>query len=421
MQKQNNIPQLRFPEFIGEWERKKLGDITFKTDKKNKQKEILPVYSISNKFGFIPQSEQFDGIDSIERGYDTSLYKIIENNTFAYNPARINVGSIGYNENLGRVIVSSLYVCFQTKENINANFLSHFFTTSKFNNSVLTNGEGGVRIYLFYENFSSISFSIPSLPEQKRIASFFSVVDKKIDELKQKKNLLEQYKKGVMQKLFSQELRFKDENGKKFPKWEKKRFGDIFSFRVTNSYSRENLNFNAGEIKNIHYGDIHTKFNSHFDITKEYVPFINSEIELKRIAEDNYCKEGDLIIADASEDYADVGKCIEIVNLKGEKVLAGLHTILARPNKHKMSLGFNGHLMKSENIRLQIRTIAQGSKVLSISATRLSNCTLDIPCEKEQTRIANFISALDDKIKHTDVEIKKMGVWKKGLLQKMFV
>ena len=224
-----------------------------------------------------------------------------------------------------------------------------------------------------------------------------------------------------MQKLFSQELRFRDENGKEFPKWEKKRFGDIFSFRVTNSYSRENLNFNSGEIKNIHYGDIHTKFNSHFDITKEYVPFINSEIELKRIAEDNYCKEGDLIIADASEDYADVGKCIEIVNLKSEKVLAGLHTILARPNKHKMSLGFNGHLMKSENIRLQIRTIAQGSKVLSISATRLSNCTLAIPCEKEQTKIANFLSAIDDKINRTENQIHQTQQYKKGLLQNMFI
>jgi type I restriction enzyme S subunit len=106
-------------------------------------------------------------------------------------------------------------------------FINHFFDTTKFNNSVLSNGEGGVRIYLFYENFSLIPISIPNLPEQKRIASLFTVLDKKIAELKRQKSLLEQYKKGLMEKLFSQELRFKDENGKVFPEWGNHRIGDV--------------------------------------------------------------------------------------------------------------------------------------------------------------------------------------------------
>ena len=419
MEKQKNIPKLRFPEFTGEWEKKKLGDITNKTDKKNKNKEVLPVYSISNKFGFIPQSEQFEGMDSIDRGYDTSLYKIIENNTFAYNPARINVGSIGYNENLGRVIVSSLYVCFQTIENVNDRFLNLFFDTTKFNNSVLSNGEGGVRIYLFYENFSLIPFAIPTLPEQTRIASFFTALDKKIAQLKQKKTLLEQYKKGVMQKIFSQELRFKDENGKEFPNWEKKKLGKIYSFKSTNSYSRENLNYEVGELRNIHYGDIHTKFQVKFDLTKEYVPFINPEIAVK-VLDDNYCKEGDLVIADASEDYADVGKCIELINLNNERIVAGLHTILARPDLTIIQIGFGGFLMKSIEIRKQIMLIAQGTKVLSISATRLAGIEVELPSKKEQTKISNFLSAIDEKINRTENQIQQTELYKKGLLQKMF-
>jgi type I restriction enzyme S subunit len=416
-----NIPKLRFPEFKDEWEMKKLGDITSKTDKKNKNKEVLPVYSISNKIGFIPQSEQFEGMDSIDRGYDTSLYKIIENNTFAYNPARINVGSIGYNENLGRVIVSSLYVCFQTIEKVNDWFLNLFFDTIKFKNSVLSNGEGGVRIYLFYENFSLIPFALPTLPEQTRIASFFTSIDQKIAQLKQKKSLLEQYKKGVMQKLFSQELRFKDSEGNEFPEWEEKKLGEVFTFKITNSYSRENLNYEVGTVKNIHYGDIHTKFQTLFDVTKESVPFVNSEISIQKIADDNYCQEGDLILADASEDLNDVGKSIELVNLNNQRLLSGLHTILARPFYGIFASGFCGYLFKSDFVRVQIQKESQGSKVLSISATRLSNVTLIFPCIAEQTIIANFLSAIDKKINFYQDQIELTQLWKKGLLQQMFI
>jgi len=202
--------------------------------------------------------------------------------------------------------------------------------------------------------------------------------------------------------------------------WIQKKHGDIFSFRTTNSYSRDDLNYDDGKVKNIHYGDIHTKFNTLFDITKEAVPFINSGITLKNIAEDNYCKEGDLLIADASEDYANVGKCVEIVNLNGEKVLSGLHTILARPDLYKMAHGFNGYLMKSENIRLQIKTIAQGSKVLSISSKRLAGISICIPQIPEQQKIATFLTAIDDKLTQLKKKKSLIEQYKKGVMQKIF-
>ena len=85
-----------------------------------------------------------------------------------------------------------------------------------------------------------------------------------------------------MQKIFSQQIRFKDDNGKEFPKWEKSKFGKIYTFRVTNSFSRDNLNYENGDIRNIHYGDIHTKFRTLFDVTKEDVPFINPDISTTR-------------------------------------------------------------------------------------------------------------------------------------------
>ena len=202
--KGKKLPQLRFKEFEkdGEWEVKKLGEVTKDVNRRNKSNRNLPIYSISNKDGFILQSEQFDGLDSISRGYDTSLYKIVTSNTFAYNPARINVGSIGYSGNIKECLISSLYVCFKTTEDVDDSFLMYFFDTSSFNQSVENNVEGGIRSYLFYENFSKIKIMFPSISEQKRIVSFLKAIDEIIDALSNKFSELERYKIGMMQKMF---------------------------------------------------------------------------------------------------------------------------------------------------------------------------------------------------------------------------
>ena len=130
------------------------------------------------------------------------MYKIVGKHTFAYNPARINVGSIGYSGDLKEVLISSLYVCFKTTEDIDDGFLMCFFNTSQFNEAVENNVEGGIRSYLFYENFSRIKISIPSLSEQKKIASTLFSIDNLIDFYVEKVSLLEEHKKGLMQQLF---------------------------------------------------------------------------------------------------------------------------------------------------------------------------------------------------------------------------
>lgn len=216
-------------------------------------------------------------------------------------------------------------------------------------------------------------------------------------------------------------MRFRDENGKAYPKWEEKLYEDVFSFYTTNSFSRENLNYETGEVKNIHYGDIHTKFSSRFEVREEAVPYINANVDLSKLKEENYCQEGDLVIADASEDYADIGKTIELIKLNKEKVVAGLHTFLARPNKAKMYKGFSGYLVQAPYVRKQVMTIAQGTKVLSISPPRLGKVKLVIPCIEEQQKIASFLSSIDTKIESVAHQITQTQSFKKGLLQQMFV
>ena len=280
----------------------------------------------------------------------------------------------------------------------------------------------GVSISNVYNSdLRKLEITLPTFEEQQKIASFLAAVDKRIQLLKEKKKQLERYKRGVMQKVFSQEIRFKDEDGSDFPDWEENRLDDLYSFISTNSYSRENLNYEKGSIKNIHYGDIHTKFNSHFNIEKELVPFINEDIDLSKINEQNYLQEGDLVIADASEDYADIGKTIEVINLNDEKVLSGLHTLMARRKANEPIIGFAGHLMKNSALRREIMRIAQGTKVLSISTTRLGNLSIQMPCNEEQQKIASFLSSLDDSIQKSGNQIEESSNLKKGLLQKMFV
>lgn len=198
------VPEYRFPEFqdSNDWKKKKLGDVTIVVNRRNKSNRSLPIYSISNVDGFVPQSEQFDGLDSRNRGYDISLYKVVGKNTFVYNPARINIGSIGYSGELTEILVSSLYVCFKTTEEIDDRFLMCFLNTSHFNQAVESNVEGGIRSYLFYENFSRINIVYPSLEEQNKIASTIMAIDILISNFTNKKKLLEKNKKGLTQQLF---------------------------------------------------------------------------------------------------------------------------------------------------------------------------------------------------------------------------
>tara|TARA_R110002051_G_scaffold131151_1_gene205007 strand:+ start:3353 stop:4687 length:1335 start_codon:yes stop_codon:yes gene_type:complete len=198
--------ELRFKDENGEdfpdWEEKRLGSLTYKVGKKNKENIQYPIYSINNQEGFRPQSEQFDGLDSNDRGYDISLYKIVESKTFAYNPARINVGSIGYSYDLTKVIVSSLYVCFKTKDALEDLYLLAYLDTYNFQKDILRYEEGGVRQYLFFDNFCHIKIPLPTIREQQKIANYLSAIDTKIETVNQQIEKTQSFKKGLLQQMF---------------------------------------------------------------------------------------------------------------------------------------------------------------------------------------------------------------------------
>ena len=195
-----NVPNLRFPEFQGEWEKCILGDITENFNLRNKDKIQYPMFSVTNDRGFVPQSEQFEGRDMV--GEDIKAYKIIHTNDFAYNPARINVGSIAMYTGEKPCMISSLYVCFKTTKEVNNEWLMQLLKTPKMNYYYNVNGEGGVRVYLFYPNFARIRMSIPKIEEQKKIAKLLNLIDERIATQNKIIEDLKKLKSAIVEKVF---------------------------------------------------------------------------------------------------------------------------------------------------------------------------------------------------------------------------
>jgi len=194
-----------------------------------------------------------------------------------------------------------------------------------------------------------------------------------------------------------------------------------YSFKGNNSLSRDKLNYDNGSLRNIHYGDIHTKFALLFHADAEPVPYINDGESHSAIRPENYCVPGDMVFADVSEDMEDVGKAIEIIDTGDVPLVCGLHTILARPSSANFALGFGAYLFSSGAIRKQIQREAQGAKVLGLSATRLGNVKLHYPSStKEQQKIADCLSSLDALIAAQADKIDALKTHKKGLMQQLF-
>ena len=177
---------------------KKLSEILTKWNKKNKDNKYSYVESVSNKFGFIAQNEQFE--DRNVASNDTSNYYVIEKGVFAYNPSRLNVGSLALKQNDKVSLVSPLYECFTTNQN--QDFMLEWFQSKEFRRGTFSKYEGGVRNTLNFNNLSSIEIKLPNLESQNKIVKVLSCYNKMIDlELKKLNKLLE-FKKGLMQQLF---------------------------------------------------------------------------------------------------------------------------------------------------------------------------------------------------------------------------
>lgn len=195
------VPSIRFAYFENKWEQRKLGDLLTKNSKKNKDLNVTNVESVSNKTGFTKQTEQFE--DYSVASADLSNYYVITEKQFAYNPSRINVGSIAYKA-VGddKSVVSPLYVSFSTKKLLNDGYLWNWFKTTSFQSQRERLSEGGVRDTLSFNQLSEMLINVPEYLEQEKIGSFFKQMDDAIALYLSKLDKLKSIKQSLLQKMF---------------------------------------------------------------------------------------------------------------------------------------------------------------------------------------------------------------------------
>ena len=195
------IVQLTPPFYTFSWEQRKFSEITFLSGEKNRENLPLESYSITNESGFVPQDEKFENGGTM-REANKRMYYIVSPNSFAYNPARINVGSIGYQNTGKNVIVSSLYEIFKTSDDVDDRLLWHWFKSPDFQKLIWQLQEGGVRLYFYYDKLCMGEVSLPSLEEQRKIGKFFDTLDNLITLHQRELEKLQNIKKSMLEKMF---------------------------------------------------------------------------------------------------------------------------------------------------------------------------------------------------------------------------
>ena len=249
-----------------------------------------------------------------------------------------------------------------------------------------------------FADLKSMNVVIPSLEEQALIAKCFQRFDNLITLHQRKLEKLMNVKKSMLEKMFPKqgstvpEIRF---NG--FTQaWEQREFSEMFDCTISNNtFSRSELSYEEGSILNIHYGDILIKYGSILDIHKYKIPRIPNE--KKEDFRGSLLQPGDIVIADTAEDET-TGKACEIGSLFGNSIVAGLHTMVARPNI-EMASGYLGYYLNSNAYHCQLLPMMQGIKVLSLSRANVKKTALKFPeSTKEQQLIANYFIQLDELI-----------------------
>lgn len=423
IERSRNVPPLRFPEFKGEWEKKKLGEVAeissggtpSRTNPDYWNGNIPWVSTTLIDFNFIDKTEEY----ITEEGLKNSSAKLFPKGTLL-------MAMYGQGKTRGKV--SILNIEASTNQACGAIITNNRILDSTFAFQNLAKRYDEIRDLSNQggqENLSGaiikgIEIFFPTLLEQTKIASFLTAVDEKIQALKKKHSLLEQYKKGVMQKLFSQELRFKDDtstklsagNGKEFPEWEKKKLGEIGTFQTSSidKLSKEN----EKEVFLVNYMNVYRHENINNETVKSFqiVTAKDNQIESCNL------KRGDILFTPSSETPDDIGHSVVIFEDLDNAVFS-YHLMRFRPSI-EIDILYSHYFCNVPQVLKQLTKLATGSTRFTISVSSFSSIEINLPCLEEQTAIANFLSAIDEKINYTQTQITKIETWKKGLLQKMF-
>lgn len=382
-----NVPKLRFKEFTDEWTFTTLKDVAIKVNRVESNNS--PIMMISAEKGFILQSQKYSKDmtgDSLKK-YIT-LYK----NELAYNHGASKLRPYGSVFMLleDKARIPFVYHCFKITNGYNK-FFSYYLNRYSFGRLLKPLISSTARmdglLNISFDNYFSIKFKIPQLKEQEKIANLLTTVDKKITNLENTITSLENQKKGLLQQIFSQKLRFKDKNGNNYPNWEKKKIGLICSISTGKSNTQD-------KIDNGKY------------------PFYVRSATIERSSKYLYDEEATLTVGDG----VGTGKVFHYVNGKYD-----LHQRCYRMFNFKNTHAKYFYYFFSSHFYNRVKRMSAKNSVDSVRMNMISDMIINLPCLEEQTKIADFLSAFDRKLENQKAQLEHWKQIKKGLLQQMFV
>jgi type I restriction enzyme, S subunit len=283
----------------------------------------------------------------------------------------------------------------------------------------------GMKVYgVSKKNLTQVLVPVPTPTEQKAIATTLNDVDALITALNKKITKKQQIKQGAMQQLltgkkrlpgYGGECKYKQTEIGLIPEdWGVIKVEEAFRFLSTASFSRDQLG-SEGNVQCLHYGDIHTKYNEFIDFKFVELPKVIG----KRGQSYPLLQDGDIIMADASEDYTGLCKSVEIKNVGNKKAISGLHTILLRERNNVFENGFKGYIFKIKEVRKQLIELSTGMKVFGVSKKNLEQVFIPVPSKPEQTAIAQILTDMDDEIEKLQAEREKYKQIKAGMMQQL--
>ncbi len=381
-----NVPHLRFPEFEGEWEDFLINDVCseFKSGKNIKADSIsesgeYPVYGGNGLRGYT-SSYNHEG-----------LYVLIGRQGALCG----NVRSVH-----GKTFITEHAIAVAGNEISNTSFLHYLFVKMNLGQYSDQSAQPGLAV----NKLLKIKVVLPSVSEQTKIARFLSLLDERIATQNKIIDKLQSLIKGLEDNLLDN------------PLWKKTYLRSFMQFFSTNSLSWEQLSYEEGEIRNLHYGLIHG-FQTR-GINSASLPMIKNEAVPKQYIS---CQVGDVAFADASEDTGEIAKSVEFVDTIEGNTICGLHTIHGRDIKNRTVVGFKGFAFNSRYFHNQIKRLAQGTKVFSITANNLSSCYVYLPDLETQKAIVKLLKAYEAQLIVSRKTLKQYEKQKQYLLRQMFI
>lgn len=395
------VPELRFPEFTDEWQIKCLADIAKKVNDRNNLASADIVLTNSAVYGVVPQTDFFDKEIAVQ-GNLSNYYKT-QLNDFVYNPRISSSAPVGpfKRNHVGEGVMSPLYSVFRFHNGeVLPFFEQYFFSTYwyKYMKNVANYGARSDRMAITNSDLLGLTLPYPEKGEQQKIADFLTAVDKKVKSIEKKVELLKQYKKGVMQKIFSQEIRFRDEGGGEYPEWEEVRTDEIF----TNISNKK------------HSGDLPV-----LAVTQDDGIVLRGKLDRKINQSDTgilgykVIEPNDFVISLRSFQGG-----IEMSEVRG--ISSPAYTVLR--GSSKVYPRMFRHYFKREAFISRLNSTVIGIRDgKQISYEAFSTLKVYLPSIPEQQKIADFLSSIDDKIKAEETRLANSKKFKKALLQRMFV